>query len=64
MLPPFIVLGEKLLHIGHLLGVAQKLPEDQLVLALVLDYVLPSEPLIRLLHHTGVFHRIRHGDWE
>ena len=61
---PFIILGEKLLHIRHLLSVAEKLPEDQLVLALVLDNVLTSEPLIRLLHHAGVFHRIRHGDRE
>lgn len=57
---PFIVLGEKLLHIGHLLSVAEKLPEDQLVLALVLDNALTSEPLIGLLHHAGVFHRIWH----
>jgi hypothetical protein len=58
---PFIILGEKLLHIGHLLGVTEKLAEDQLILALVLDYVLPGQPLIRLLHHACVFHRIRHG---
>jgi len=61
---PFIVLGEKLLHIGHLLGVTEKLAEDQLVLALVLDYVLPGQPLIRLLHHAGVLNRIRHGDGQ
>lgn len=59
---PIIVLGEKLLHIGHLLGVTEKLAEDQLVLALILDYVLPCQPLIRLLHHARVFNRIRHGD--
>lgn len=64
MLSSFIVLSEKLLHIGHLLSVAQKLTEDQLVLALVLDNVLTSEPLICLLHHAGVFHRIWHGDRE
>jgi hypothetical protein len=61
---PFIVLGEKLLHIGHFLSVAEQLANDQLVLALVLDYVLPGEPLIRRLHHARVFHRIRHGDRE
>ena len=61
---PFIVLGEKLLHIGHLLSVAEKLAKDQLVLALVLDYVLPGEPLMSLLHHAGILHRIRHGARE
>jgi hypothetical protein len=64
VLPPFIVLGKKLLHIRHLLGVTEKLPEDQLILALVLNNVLTSEPLICLLHNARVFHRIWHGDRE
>jgi hypothetical protein len=58
-----IIMSKELLHIWHLLSIAQELPKNKLVLTSILIHVLCNELLV-VLQKICILDGVRHGRRE